>query len=829
MAEDCTPNQMSSSSKQSQDGLLVRGPILIDGDYAFIDQEWPGSGTRDDPYRIENLSITAFETAITIRSTTAEFIIRNCHIRGFGIPDVDGILLVSAFDGAIVNCTVSDCSMGIALMTSEADVIGCTLERNEVGINLSNTDRGNVSNNTILDSARTGIAITSFLYMNISDNRMMGPGVLLDPSDLNFWRHRFSRNTVNDRPLVYLSFLSDLVVDVPDVYGESGLGQIILYNCSRVRILGGTLSETSHAVQMAGCTDVTLDGLNISRCHSGLLSYETVDCEVSNSAFYNCSASALSIQWTGGFSVSESSFSHCGLGVSSEYSNYAHINSNEYSRCSTGMESYGGGSMVVEANAFVECDVGMDFSRVHIFDVTNNTFRCSEGLRIDTSHHASISLNRFFGCGIDFENLLYLNSFDMMLNEIDGRPVFFGKWLINTLLDASEYEQVIVAECQSIIITGGAFESVPVGLQAFSCSNLTVSDTVLAFGVTQGLTLVYCEDVTIQNCTFLTCSTGARLLYGPRVEVFDCLFEGCLRGLEIVLTEDVDVHHNTLLECQLSAIEIREFYSAVIRSNTIEDAQSGLVATEGEHSQINSNRISGCQEYAVSLDRCVSLTFGNNEILHSYIGINLDQCVALFFWQNSLTGCGIVLDPQNLDSSNYLDYSNHTFISNTVNGKALRYFLHQDVIVNPDSCGQIVLVGCDSCIIETGALVNASIAIQMVGCEDIVLRYMNLSNHVVCGVQAVLSTDCSLSDVRLEGPQCGGITLFSCERFTVDQCEMDGLGLEIRGEEKVHWNHTIRHTTVAQRENCLSMARFQHLTAGRGSANSSWLDALVSA
>ena len=71
---------------------LNHSPIVIDGDDDFTSQNGVtgGSGSIDDPYRIENWSITTDGIAhygIEIRNTTAFFIIQNCTITQFYHPD----------------------------------------------------------------------------------------------------------------------------------------------------------------------------------------------------------------------------------------------------------------------------------------------------------------------------------------------------------------------------------------------------------------------------------------------------------------------------------------------------------------------------------------------------------------------------------------------------------------------------------------------------------------------------------------------------------------------------------------------------------------------
>lgn len=87
---------------------IERQPILIDSDNDFISNQFPGTGTREDPYIIENYKITSIGSmtnAIEVRSTSKHFIIRNCQITASYI----GILVenVSPGTASVINNTIT--------------------------------------------------------------------------------------------------------------------------------------------------------------------------------------------------------------------------------------------------------------------------------------------------------------------------------------------------------------------------------------------------------------------------------------------------------------------------------------------------------------------------------------------------------------------------------------------------------------------------------------------------------------------------------------------------------------------------------------------------
>ncbi|MBK5113165.1 MAG: right-handed parallel beta-helix repeat-containing protein [Candidatus Heimdallarchaeota archaeon] len=104
---------------------LSHGPINIDSEDDILTYGLPGSGTREDPYRIENLSIIepATYAAISISDMfEVHFVVQNCEVvaRDYGIIFHNSIK--SSVD--IVNNSISDClSYGITISECENFII----------------------------------------------------------------------------------------------------------------------------------------------------------------------------------------------------------------------------------------------------------------------------------------------------------------------------------------------------------------------------------------------------------------------------------------------------------------------------------------------------------------------------------------------------------------------------------------------------------------------------------------------------------------------------------------------------------------------------------
>ncbi|MFX1285724.1 MAG: nitrous oxide reductase family maturation protein NosD, partial [Promethearchaeota archaeon] len=176
-------------------------PIIIDGDIDFAKKAarkgWPGSGTSDDPYIIENYDlIIPYKknrkflpaAAISISNTTVFFEIRYSAISNFN-GEVDGILLWNVINGRIYNNTISNFVNSIFLVGSDNIII----VNNNIYAYSENTPISPASQNIRFKINRVQAFISRGIFLDPSNHNVIannnisgytGTGVeLLDSSD----------------------------------------------------------------------------------------------------------------------------------------------------------------------------------------------------------------------------------------------------------------------------------------------------------------------------------------------------------------------------------------------------------------------------------------------------------------------------------------------------------------------------------------------------------------------------------------------------------------------------------------------------------------------
>jgi parallel beta-helix repeat protein len=161
--------------------LISHAPIYINGNAAFTKPNpvnGGGSGTENDPYIIENWSISAEDAnGIKISNTTAYFIVRNCLIENGYNEDPHfryyGIYLDNVVNGKIDNCACNNNYSGINFLgSSNNSVTGNTCSsNNDVGINLWEASNNNtIDNNTCFNNQNDGIHLDSNHNNTIDNN-----------------------------------------------------------------------------------------------------------------------------------------------------------------------------------------------------------------------------------------------------------------------------------------------------------------------------------------------------------------------------------------------------------------------------------------------------------------------------------------------------------------------------------------------------------------------------------------------------------------------------------------------------------------------------------
>ncbi|MHA2247556.1 MAG: right-handed parallel beta-helix repeat-containing protein, partial [Candidatus Hodarchaeales archaeon] len=165
----------SHHNYQSTNGKTVNSdlPINITSNNQFEILGFPGTGTQDDPYRIEHLNInTSNGVLINIENSSVHFKISNCLINGFANSNT-GISLTNVKYALIENTTISTIKGDGITATNISE---CSFRNNQLdtnnrfGILLLESSNCSIEHNIIYNNQINGVHIKDCQKIIVSDN-----------------------------------------------------------------------------------------------------------------------------------------------------------------------------------------------------------------------------------------------------------------------------------------------------------------------------------------------------------------------------------------------------------------------------------------------------------------------------------------------------------------------------------------------------------------------------------------------------------------------------------------------------------------------------------
>ncbi len=347
-------------------------PIYISGDLHFAltatEEGWAGEGTEVDPYIIENMEISGYDSvpAIRVQDTTVHFVIRGCEF----YDTYPHAVFLNNVDNAAVQSSL--------FQTGPSDAIYCEactsvsiLDNEVVGgsrcIGLIRCAEVEVVGNTVEGAEWYPICIESSTAVMLRENIFTGAGIKLGGYLVSHWNtHDIDdSNLVNGGPVHYFK---DLVGG--SVPAEAG--QIILTNC-----VGMTVQcDASGGITLGFSPDNTITGSAVSSVHWGLyVSYSprthivstsvsdcdygvyvlnSPYCEVESCSVYSCDIGMYFQQSEGQAVLRCSVLDSASCGIQVFFSSYGEIRYNLVAHgLQLGISLIEAGSILVASNDFI--------------------------------------------------------------------------------------------------------------------------------------------------------------------------------------------------------------------------------------------------------------------------------------------------------------------------------------------------------------------------------------------------------------------------------------------------------------------------------------------
>ncbi len=385
-----------------------------------------------------------------------------------------------------------------------------------------NADEVNITRFT-LTNGLCGIYLDSSLNINISENNLINNGIFIGGDEIQYWNtHNIDNlNTVNGKPVYYWKDKTGGII-------PSGAGQVILANCTNVKIESQELTLGSFGVGLGFSTNNSITDNNASsnNYYGIYLYYSNMNYIIDNEVISNrlngiriLSSSNNTISDNNIFQndmygvslrsslnnkiiVNNISLSEKGIGISSSSNNNVIGNDLWNNGVGTSIFSSSSNNNIIENNITYNRN-GISISELSNNSIKGNNFSFNNNaVRITSSSSINIIGNEFFSNKkhgvwlMDSSNIkLVSNNFtnDGILitgipqskfdsleippnNTVNGKPLYYYKNCSGVDIDGIPVGQVILANCTDINITNVQISNTNTGIEVLYSNNINIMD-----------------------------------------------------------------------------------------------------------------------------------------------------------------------------------------------------------------------------------------------------------------------------------------------------------------------------------------------------------------
>ena len=325
--------------------------IHVYSDAKFVEYGFPGNGSKENPYRIENYTLSnALLDGIRIDNVTKHFVIRNNEISA----ERNGIFvyLVAANITRIENNIIHGCEAGIVVYYAQGgyifnnmlydnfyhdiaimsfintygsynsyySIIANNTCYRDQGMAIRNSRNRGVlfENNSIFFTKASPFGVAMELYSPINNtvrnNYFENCGFDIYFDDYSDWDSlKLIDNFLNGKLFNYMVFINRQGLSINCSANE--YHQINMVNCMNIELFGGTFSLTNKGLSLTDCSNIEIKGCYFTEMGS-------VGADLSSTwnvsfidTFFSDSYEGLKAYYSHDLLILNCSFANCGTGV----------------------------------------------------------------------------------------------------------------------------------------------------------------------------------------------------------------------------------------------------------------------------------------------------------------------------------------------------------------------------------------------------------------------------------------------------------------------------------------------------------------------------------
>ena len=558
--------------------LTPHAPISINGNAAFTPANGVtgGSGIPGDPYIIEGWEIDATnEIGIKIINTDMPFIIRDVAIHSDGSNEKVDIFLGWLQDGLVDNATLTENKYALSLLiTSNVTIVNSTMAGYEYGMHIDRGDNTTLVNNTMAPTTRRAIRLTQSENLTMSGNTFTSDGIWIQeygdvPSFYD--SHTITTdNLVNGKPLYYHKNCDGLDIDgIP-------IGQLILVNCTNVRVANVDITDTVYGIQMFYADGASITDSSISAREHAVEVMFSPDVTLSNVDIHD-TGWGLYVGTSDGFSVSNSTFTSTSEG---------------------GVSLGGSSNGTIEGNEFISSGVGL-------------------GLSLE--QHDTLTIQD---------------------NTVNGEPLLYHRNCNGLDIDSTPVGQLIVVNCTDVRVANVDASDTTLGIVMSHVSGAVISDNVVDRGTRGGISVTSSDDIMLNGNTITACGANGLYVSGVNDAVitgnqvtgsqYDGIRAGTMdnvtiagndfsnngwNGASVKYATNVTITGNVLSNNNMSGAHVYSSEWATITGNeALSNLEHGLYLRHTDNSTVAANSVSSNGQDGIRLSSATGILVHHNNI-----------------------------------------------------------------------------------------------------------------------------------------------------------------------------------------------------------------------
>ncbi len=343
-------------------------------------------------------------------------------------------------------------------------------------------------------------------------------------------------------------------------------------------------------------------------------------------------------------------------------------------------------------------------------NLTDNTFLSTGnfGVEIASSTDNNLTGNTFVECGVFIDGWVRSDwhQFISPDNLVNGLPIGFFVNKTGGTIDGSQYGQVIIVNGTDLLVDGGTFSNVSIGIELGFSTGVTISNVVVSQGA---------YDISIRDSHNITM-------------VDSTIESGKERGMELRSSSNCTLINNTFTSNEAYGLSIISSSHNTLYNNTfmLNNRVGVYLESSFNNTLANNTFTSNTWEGVYSLQAYDNYIINNTFLSNEQYGVRLYSSHDYTLTNNIFENNGVFI------SDEIVDNWHHTIgPDNLVNGRPVGYFWNlTGGIIDGSSYGQVILANCTDVILNGGTFNNASVGVELGFATNVTVANITSSNGV---------------------------------------------------------------------------------------------------